>query len=140
MPYAYVQNNIALEVVESDPTTVFSPNYASLFIVVPEEVKAGWVRTGGVWAAPTTKTISTVMSLYAFRKRFTIAEKIAIKSLGVTDPILVVLEEDTNTVAKLDMTHPDVAAVLSILVAKGILTAERRTEILTKPVQFSERP
>lgn len=53
MKYAYVQNNTAVEVVESDPHMLFVPHYAEQFIEVADEVQAGWKLEGGEWKAPT---------------------------------------------------------------------------------------
>lgn len=52
MKYAYIQNNTALEVVASDPFTLFVPHYASQFVEVPEVVHAGWALNAGQWAPP----------------------------------------------------------------------------------------
>lgn len=52
MKYAYVQNNTAVEVVESNPHMLFVPHYAAQFIVVADEVQAGWKLVGGEWEEP----------------------------------------------------------------------------------------
>lgn len=52
MKYAYVQNNTAVEVVESDPFMLFVPHYAEQFIEVADEVRAGWKLEGGEWQVP----------------------------------------------------------------------------------------
>ena len=52
MKYAYVQNNTALEVVASDPFTLFVPHYASQFVEVADEVQAGWKLVDGEWTEP----------------------------------------------------------------------------------------
>lgn len=55
MKYAFVSNGIAVEVVESDPHTLFVPHYAAQFVVVPDSVKSGWIFSGGNWQAPPAK-------------------------------------------------------------------------------------
>ena len=52
MRYAFVSNNVAIEVVSTDPHIVFVPHYASQFIEVPDNVQPGWVLSGGNWQAP----------------------------------------------------------------------------------------
>jgi len=52
MKYAYVQNNTAIEVVESDPHMLFVPHYAAQFVEVPDNVMPGWVLSGDNWQAP----------------------------------------------------------------------------------------
>ena len=52
MKYAFIQNNTALDVVESDPFTVFVPHYAAKFTVVDDSCQSGYVLNNGVWEAP----------------------------------------------------------------------------------------
>ena len=52
MKYAFVSNNMAIEVVSTDPHIVFVPHYANQFIEVPDNVQPGWVLSGGNWQAP----------------------------------------------------------------------------------------
>lgn len=52
MKYAYVQNNTALEVVASDPFTLFVPHYAAQFVGAPEGVQTGWTLNAGQWSPP----------------------------------------------------------------------------------------
>ena len=52
MKYAYVQNNTAVEVVQSNPHMLFVPHYAAQFIEVADEVQAGWKLVGGEWEEP----------------------------------------------------------------------------------------
>lgn len=52
MKYAYIENNTAIEVVESNPSILFVPHYASKFIQVEDDCKVGYVLEEGVWVAP----------------------------------------------------------------------------------------
>jgi len=52
MKYAFVSNNVAVEVVSTDPSILFVPHYASRFVEVPDAVQAGWVLSGENWQAP----------------------------------------------------------------------------------------
>lgn len=52
MKYAYVENNTAVEVVESDPHMLFVPHYAAQFVEVADEVQAGWKLEVGEWVEP----------------------------------------------------------------------------------------
>lgn len=53
MKYAFVSNGAVVEVVSTDPHLLFVPNYASQFITVPDNVRAGWQFSGGQWVPPT---------------------------------------------------------------------------------------
>ncbi len=46
--FARVVRNIALDVC-SNPTELFHPDLAKLFVAVPDAVKSGWVLNNGVW-------------------------------------------------------------------------------------------
>jgi hypothetical protein len=52
MKYAYIESNIAREVVQTNPANLFQPAYAALFISVPDEVKQGWIKSGSTYSAP----------------------------------------------------------------------------------------
>lgn len=52
MKYAFVRENVAVEVVESDPSMLFVPHYAAKFIPVPDNVMAGWGVSNGDWKPP----------------------------------------------------------------------------------------
>lgn len=52
MKYAYIQNNIAQEVVQSDPFMLFVEGYAAQFVEVPDSVFQGWRLVDGEWLEP----------------------------------------------------------------------------------------
>ena len=55
MKFAYVVENTAVEVVQSDPHMIFVPGYAAQFVQVPDSVQPGWFFSGGNWQAPPPK-------------------------------------------------------------------------------------
>lgn len=52
MKYAFIKNNTAVEVVQSDPFMIFVPHYAEQFTIVTDSCKAGYVLNNGVWEPP----------------------------------------------------------------------------------------
>lgn len=54
MKKAYIQNNIAVDVIRVDPFAIFHAAYAELFVEVPEEVEVMWRRSGDDWFPPVT--------------------------------------------------------------------------------------
>ena len=52
MKHAYIQNNIAIEVVQSDPFMLYVEGYAAQFVEVPDKVFQGWRLVGGEWLEP----------------------------------------------------------------------------------------
>jgi len=49
--YAYIQNGVAVEVVQSDPFMLFVEGYATQFIEVPDDVVQGSRLVDGDWMA-----------------------------------------------------------------------------------------
>ena len=54
MKYAYINNNIAIEVVESNPQILFVPHYAAQFIEVTDDCFGGYELVNGQWQQPPT--------------------------------------------------------------------------------------
>ena len=58
MRYAYIQNDVAVDVVRVDPFGIFHGAYAELFVEVPDEVETGWlIGTDGKWSPPAVVVI-----------------------------------------------------------------------------------
>jgi hypothetical protein len=52
MRFAYIKNGIVYDSIMVRPESVFYPDYASLFVEVPEEVRSGWTFDGTNFAPP----------------------------------------------------------------------------------------
>jgi len=52
MKHAFIQNNIAVEVVQSNPSMLFVPQYAAQFVEVPDVVMQGWRLIDSEWLEP----------------------------------------------------------------------------------------
>lgn len=74
-----------------------------------------------------------VISKGAFRRRFTLAEKVEIKVS--TDPVVKVLEEDLLATSNVDLDFQPLIEGLDYLISVGILAAERKAELLQDGVQ-----
>ena len=87
--YARIINNTAVDVVTTNPATLFYPTIAAQFVIVPDGTVHGSVDSGGVWTAPAAPHIAApalhpILTPMAFYLAFTPAERIAIKKS--TDP------------------------------------------------------
>lgn len=51
MKYAFIRNNIAIEVLQTDPFMIFIPSYAAQFQEVNADCQAGMVLEDGVWVS-----------------------------------------------------------------------------------------
>ena len=137
--FARVINDVAVDV-SSTPAEQFHPSIAEQFEPVPDEVQAGWVRNeDGEWEAPapspepeSTPSEATKVSPVEFKLLFTSAERIAIKAARATDQVIDdfydIVEDPRLTFVDLGLQSTQDA--LSYMVAQGLLTAERRSEIL----------
>ena len=77
----------------------------------------------------------------AFRNRFTFAEKVALEDAAKTDTEVKVLLDDQASATYIDLSRADTAAGVDLLVSKGLLTQQRRDEILNAPINDEdERP
>jgi hypothetical protein len=81
-----------------------------------------------------------IITKLAFRYRLTDAEYVGILAAAKTDVEVAAWVETFNMVAQVNLDDPRTASGLEMMVAKSLLTEERKTEILTAPVQDSERP
>lgn len=81
-----------------------------------------------------------VLTKLAFRYRLTDAEYVGILSAAKTDVEVAAWVETFNMTIQINLDDPRTASGLDMMVAKNLLTEERKTEILTAPVQDSERP
>jgi len=74
-----------------------------------------------------------VISKGAFRRRFTLAEKVAIKVSE--DPVVKVLEEDLIATSTVDLDFQSLIDAIDYLISVGILKAKRKAELLKNGVQ-----
>lgn len=73
-------------------------------------------------------TATRVISVGAFRRRLTTAEKIAVKQS--TDPVVQVLDDDLVVNEFIDLDFQDLHDGLDYLISVGILQPERKSELL----------
>lgn len=52
MKYAFIKDNIAVEVVTNDPFMLFIPHYAEQFQIVDDNCQSGMVLQNGGWELP----------------------------------------------------------------------------------------
>lgn len=81
-----------------------------------------------------------VITKLAFRYRMTDAEYVGIISAAKTDVEVTAWVETFNMVTQVNLDDPRTKLGLDMMVSKSLLTTGRETEILTAPVQPSERP
>lgn len=86
---------------------------------------------------PEVPEVARVITVGAFRRRLTVAEKVAINTS--VDPVVHVLKEDLFSSDYVDLDFDQLHQGLDYLISVGILESERKDELLVdgKP---EERP
>jgi len=112
-------------------------------------VTTGWLYQGGEFLPPpdTSPTFGRIITKYAYRNRFTAAEKRAIKkaSLGLNLLLteeqwlsVAVAQDDIMATAYVHLDRPETVAGTQALEALGLIATGRATEILCPPVWSNE--
>lgn len=132
MPYARIINNVALDVTEQDPTTLFTDVVASEFSFIDfPNLKHGAKFINNTWINPEENIINTpnVISVYSFRSRFTNEELLWLLSLDDLKVKLLLLKIQTRI--EIDLNDPVLITGMNYLVSLGgLLTLERVEEII----------
>ena len=139
MKYARVINNTAYDVRSESPDGFFTPEIASQFIEVPDEVKDLSFFDGIKWndyiepEQPIVTLLIPVISPVEFKLLFTPQERLAIKSARATDEILDDLFTilDDPRLKEVNLNLESNKAVMAYLEGKGLITTERKAEIMT---------
>lgn len=76
------------------------------------------------------KAPQTKITLYAFRTRFTLGEKVAIEEAAVDDARVRVVAKDFDSAGYIDLSDQSVIDGVGVYVDSGILTPERAVEVL----------
>lgn len=144
---AGVVENVAIA---DDP---LESNWIDLTDVTPEP-GPGWTYDGSAFAAPPVlpePILPRHITQYAFRQRFTQAERVAVEIASLDDPgaplparqqaaALRVSMDDLAQARYVDLDLPTVATSLAALESAGLLASGRANEILNAPVTPEERP
>ena len=139
MKYARVINNTAYDVREESPDGFFTPEIANQFIEVPDEVKELSFFDGAKWndyiepSQPVIQPLIPVISPVEFKLLFTPQERLAIKTARETDEILDDLFTilDDPRLKEVNLNLESNKAIMAYLEGKGLITSERKAEIMT---------
>lgn len=102
----------------------------------------GWKYINNTFVAPIEIPqipIPNIISKVAFRFRLTDDEYVGILTAAKTDVEVAAWVETFNMVSSVNLDDPRTKSGLDLMVAKTLLTAERKTEILTADVKPEER-
>lgn len=140
MKYARIIDTIAIDVRTESPKGFFVPEVVAEFVDVPDEVQDGWRVVDGVWtissldpapalepAPPEPPKLSPVQ----FKMCFTAQERIAIKALRATNPVIEDAYEvlDDPRLTTVDLSLASNQAMIDYLVSLSVLTAGRAAQV-----------
>lgn len=143
--FARVINNVAINV-SADPTASFHHSIASTFTAVPDDVREGWVLNNGTWEAPAAveavhEIKRPTVGPTEFKLLFKTPERLALKALKATDPIIADIYDiiDDPRLLAVDLslasTQDSVDYCLNKLKEEGVILAEnmntRREAVLS---------
>ncbi|MEI4262781.1 hypothetical protein [Roseovarius sp. D0-M9] len=142
MNYARIVNDQAVDI-STDPASQFHPDLAAEFVKVPEGVKRGWLRAAdGTWFAPADPVPTEpeperpAVSPVEFKLLFTSAERVKLKELRATDPILddfwSIVDDPRATQIRLSLSSTQQGvgyAVQELVTAGTVASADADTRI-----------
>ena len=87
-----------------------------------------------------TQLTGTRITVLAFRKRFTLEERVALEKRAREDAMIRVFLDDVAAATYIDLTDPDLRECLEAAAILGVLEVTRVDEILDKSVRSEELP
>ena len=139
MKYARIVNGIAVDVRDDCPDGLYVPDIVSEFVEVPDNVEDNYFFDGTEWTAPVvfepvvTDPLIPIISPVEFKLLFTPQERVSIKKEISTDEIIedlfTILDDPRLTNVNLNLESN--VAIMDYLEQKGLITAERKAEIMT---------
>lgn len=131
MTYALIEHGVAKELFGELPE--FTPAVMALIHEVDDAVEVGWVEAADGTLAPPTEPEPeprTVLTPLEFQQRFTTAEKRAIDAAATTSDMVYEVQSAFRSAIEIDLNYSLTQQGLAILVAAGIITEERKAELL----------
>jgi len=143
MLLAIVNNNIVTSIINISDESLYTEYAKSAQAAIDIESltpqpQVGWAFNGSTLIPPHDYAALRLITKLAFRQRFTFPELIAIETATGASVPLRVLKDNLNVATYIDLSRPDTAAAMGILVSSGLITAERANIILTTPPVSSE--
>lgn len=143
MKIALVKENIVVAVVElsEEQLQLIATQYGACVDVTGMDPmpEVGWVLSGNQLVNTTGAAPSMKITKLALRQRLTIGELTAIYAAIETIPIVKILMDNLAVSTFVDLSRPDTQAGIGVLVAYGLITQERATQIITTPPTALEK-
>lgn len=136
--YAQIIDGIVANVIESET----DPDGTNGSWIACGDAGPGWQYVDGKFLPPVEaiKASDTRITGVAFKRRMTQDERIAIRNLAKTNDIAFDFQDLLDSSPAIHLDDPDVTKGLEMMEAAGKLGVGRAQEILSGPIQPSERP
>lgn len=147
--YAIIENGVVTNVAIASGPWPFLEQTAVALTGAEGGVAAGWLYDGTAFTdpnpppsvgiePPTPPTGALRVTPLEFIDRFTYDEQIAIVSATMQNPAVKLWYDKLLAASFVSFDDPRLSAGLDVLVQAGLLTAERRAEIIPEVIQVSE--
>ena len=83
---------------------------------------------------------NTRITVLAFRKRFTLEERVALEKRAREDSLIRVFLDDVAAATYIDLTDPELKECLEAAAALDVIEVNRVSEILDTPATVAELP
>ena len=140
--YAVIKGDIVDGIAVRDDSPYSKPNWIRVDGIDPRP-GPGWIYKDGVFLPPVIEEpppLPNIITKLAFRYRLTDQEYVGILTAAKTDVEIAAWVETFNMVSQVNLDDQRTKFGVANLFMKNLLSESRATEILTAPVQNSERP
>ena len=130
MKYGIIEENVITQTLRSN----YVPEEP--YVEIPEEadVRDFWDGETLTKAEPLPLDVRTHLSRMQFRSRFTSAEKVALYTAAETDVMIKVFLDDLSSAEFVDVTDEDTVAGIEYIEQLGLISGQRKSEILAAVV------
>jgi hypothetical protein len=134
MRWAVIENGIVTNVILMDDVSQWNNPELVVPLETNEFVNIGWIYDENAeprFAAPAVAAVQQRWTAYQFLQRFTAAERATMRSLALTDENVADFLQLLQAAQEVVSDDPMTVAGMDYAVSVGIVTAERKMEILS---------
>ena len=139
--FAVIVAGLVQNVILADANTPTAPGETWVDIdAVNPQPGPGWMYNGSAFAAPVPTTVAPppYITVYAFKNRFTQAERVAIRTAAATVAAVADYLDMVASRNYVDLSDPTTTADVNALVTASLLTSARAAAILSLTIQPQE--
>jgi len=124
--YAQISGGVVHLVIESET----DPDGINGEWIACGDASPGWLYDGSTFAPPAPVVLPKIISKVQYLKRFTQAERVAVREAAKVSPIVDDYIRLMDAASDIDLADPDTVDGVNALEAAGLLAAGRSAEVL----------